>query len=259
LSSSSSFRAERGRRSRDAADADDAAPAHSIICGKMQSFFVRRVLSFVCERGNRTESEKTAFFSLFFIAPKWHRQSPFPSRNRSSKQKLIVPCIQKICRNTRVDSHSHAHALKTFTSSRPRKKKKRERERERYVSFARAFYSFKTRIVVSSSTHLSRVLKIGTLLASLPFLIKNPPRRTQVTQRRKNASTNTHIFKTRMAKYYPDIAKGAKGTRFQTRFIIVFCTVFCSLFCANKSAISHPPPERISTWCLTVLSLIVFF
>jgi hypothetical protein len=94
------------------------------------------VLSFVCERGNRTESEKTAFFSLFFIAPKWHRQSPFPSRNRSSKQKLIVPCIQKICRNTRVDSHSHAHALKTFTSSRPRKKKKRERERE--VRFIRA-------------------------------------------------------------------------------------------------------------------------
>ena len=154
MSSSSSFRAERGRRSRDAADADDAAAAHSI-CGKMQSFFVRVLLSFyMCERGNRTESEKTAFFSLFFIAPKWHRQSPFPSRNRSSKQKLIVPCIQKICRNTRVDSHSHAHALKTFTSSRPRKKK-RERERERYVSFARAFFSFKTRSRVSSSIHLS--------------------------------------------------------------------------------------------------------
>ena len=51
------------------------------------------------------------------------------------------------------------------------------------------------------------------MLACLPFLIKNPPRRTQVTQRRKNASINTHIFKTRMAKYYPDIAKGAKGTR----------------------------------------------
>jgi hypothetical protein len=67
-----------------------------------------------------------------------------------------------------------------------------------------------------------------------------------VTRRRKNASTNTHIFKTRMAKYYPDIAKGAKGTRFQTRFIVLFCTVFCSLFCANKSAISRPPPERIS-------------
>jgi hypothetical protein len=216
------------------------------------------VLSFVCERGNRTESEKTAFFSLFFISPKWHRQSPFPSRNRSSKQKLIVRAFKKICRNTRVDSHSHAHALKTFTSSRPRKKKKREREREVRFIRARVLF-FQDAKVVSSSTHLSRVLKIGTLLASLPFLIKNPPRRTQVTQRRKNASTNTHIFKTRMAKYYPDIAKGAKGTRFQTRFIIVFCTVFCSLFCANKSAISHPPPERISTWCLTVLSLIVFF
>lgn len=155
MSSSSSFRAERGRRSRDAADADDAAPAAHSICGKMQSFFVRRVLlSFMCERGNRTYSEKTAFFSLFFISPKWHRQSPFPSRNRSSKQKLIVRAFKKICRNTRVDSHSHAHALKTFTSSRPRKKK-RERERERYVSFARAFFSFKTRSRVSSSIHLS--------------------------------------------------------------------------------------------------------
>ena len=82
------------------------------------------------------------------------------------------------------------------------------------------------------------------MLACLPFLIKNPPRRTQVTQRRKNASTNTHIFKTRMAKYYPDIAKGAKGTRFQTRFIVLFCTVFCSLFCANKSAISRPLLRR---------------
>ena len=135
--------------------------------------------------------------------------------------------------------------------------RRRERERERGTFHSRAFFSFKTRR--SFLLYTSLVLKIGTLLASLPFLIKNPPRRTQVTQRRKNASTNTHIFKTRMAKYYPDIAKGAKGTRFQTRFIILFCTVFCSLFCANKSAISHPPPERISTWCLTVLSLIIFF
>ena len=216
------------------------------------------LLSFTCERGNRTESEKTAFFSLFFISPKWHRQS-VPLSKQKLETETHRPCIQKICRNTRVDSHSHAHALKTFTSSRPRKKK-REREREREVRFIRARSFLSRREGEFPLLHLSRVLKIGTLLASLPFLIKNPPRRTQVTQRRKNASTNTHIFKTRMAKYYPDIAKGAKGTRFQTRFIIVFCTVFCSLFCANKSAISRPPPERISsTWCLTVLSLIIFF
>ena len=176
------------------------------------------------------------------------------ARNRNSSSRAF----KKICRNnTRVDSHSHAHALKTFTSSRPRKKKKRERERE--VRFIRARFFLSRREGEFPPLYISRVLKIGTLLASLPFLIKNPPRRTQVTQRRKNASTNTHIFKTRMAKYYPDIAKGAKGTRFQTRFIMLFCTVFCSLFCANKSAISRPPPERISTWCLTVLSLIIFF
>ena len=140
MSSSSSFRAERGRRSRDAADADDAAAAHSI-CGKMQSFFFRRVLlSFMCERGNRTESEKTAFFSLFFISPKWHRQS-VPLSKQKLETETHRPCIQKICRNTRVDSHSHAHALKTFRSSRPRKKKKREREREVRFIRARSFLS----------------------------------------------------------------------------------------------------------------------
>lgn len=59
-----------------------------------------------------------------------------------------------------------------------------------------------------------------------------------MTQRRKNASTNTHIFKTRMAKYYPDIAKGAKGIIAFIRFIIILYRL-CSLFCANESAISH--------------------
>ena len=224
----------------------------------MQSFFVRVLLSFVCERGNRTYSEKTAFFSLFFISPKWHRQSPFPSRNRSSKQKLIVPCIQEnLQKYTRRLALTRTRLKNFYILSSEEEEEERERERGTFHSRARSFLS--RREVEFPPLYISRVLKIGTLLASLPFLIKNPPRRTQVTQRRKNASTNTHIFKTRMAKYYPDIAKGAKGTRFQTRFIMLFCTVFCSLFCANKSAISRPPPERISTWCLTVLSLIIFF
>ena len=212
----------------------------------------------MCERGNRTESEKTAFFSLFFISPKWHRQSPFPSRNRSSKQKLIVPCIQEnLQKYTRRLALTRTRLKNFYILSSEEEEEERERERGTFHSRARSFLS--RREVEFPPLYISRVLKIGTLLASLPFLIKNPPRRTQVTQRRKNASTNTHIFKTRMAKYYPDIAKGAKGTRFQTRFILFFCTVFCSLFCANKSAISRPPPERISTWCLTVLSLIIFF
>jgi len=150
----------------------------------------------VRERESNVIRKNCIFFTLFYstkVAP----SESVPLSKQKLETETHRPCIQKICRNTRVDSHSHAHALKTFTSSRPRKKKKRERERE-------------------------------------------------VTRRRKNASTNTHIFNTRMAKYYPDIAKGAKGTRFQTRFIVLFCTVFCSLFCANKSAISRPPPERIS-------------
>ena len=210
----------------------------------------------MCERGNRTESEKTAFFSLFFISPKWHRQSVPLSKEREAQNSSNI-CIQEnLQKYTRRLALTRTR-LKNFYILSSEEEEERERERERGTFHSRAFFSFKTRR--SFLFYISRVLKIGTLLASLPFLIKNPPRRTQVTQRRKNASTNTHIFKTRMAKYYPDIAKGAKGTRFQTRFIILFCTVFCSLFCANKSAISHPPPERISTWCLTVLSLIIFF
>jgi hypothetical protein len=190
-------------------------------------------LSFVCERGNRTYSEKTAFFSLFFISPKWHRQSPFPSRKKEKLETHPTSAFKKICRNTRVDSHSHAHALKTFTSSRPRKKK-RERERGTFHSRARSFLS--RREVEFPPLYISRVLKIGTLLACLPFLIKNPPRRTQVTQRRKNASTNTHIFKTRMAKYYPDIAKGAKGNRFQTRFLLYYFVPCFALFSVQTKA-----------------------
>ena len=109
----------------------------------------------MCERGNRTYSEKTAFFSLFFISPKWHRQSPFPSRNRSSKQKLIVPCIQEnLQKYTRRLALTRTR-LKNFYILSSEEEEERERERERYVSFARAFFSFKTRSRVSSSIHLS--------------------------------------------------------------------------------------------------------
>ena len=193
----------------------------------------------MCAREGIERTQKKLHFFHSFL---YHQsgtvrvRSPLETeaRNRNSSSRAFT----KICRNTRVDSHSHAHALKTFTSSRPRKKK-RERERERGTFHSRARSFLSRREVEFPPLYISRVLKIGTLLACLPFLIKNPPRRTQVTQRRKNASTNTHIFKTRMAKYYPDIAKGAKGTRsFKPVLFYYFVPCFCSLFCANKSAIS---------------------
>ena len=154
MSSSSSFRAERGRRSRDAADADDAAPAAHSICGKMQSFFVRRVVVFyVRERESNVSRKNCIFFTLFYItkvAPSVRSPLETEARNRNSSS-VHSENLQKYTRRLAL---THAHALKTFTSSRPRKKK-RERERERYVSFARAFFSFKTRSRVSSSIHLS--------------------------------------------------------------------------------------------------------
>ena len=109
----------------------------------------------LCAREGIERTQKKLHFFHSFL---YHQsgtvrvRSPLETeaRNRNSSSRAFT----KICRNTRVDSHSHAHALKTFTSSRPRKKK-RERERERYVSFARAFFSFKTRSRVSSSIHLS--------------------------------------------------------------------------------------------------------
>ena len=206
----------------------------------------------LCAReGIERNQKKLHFFHSFLF----HRGtvSQFPSRNRSSNTETHpTSAFKKNCRNTRVDSHSHAHALKTFTSSRPRKKK-RERERGTFHSRARSFLS--RREVEFPPLYISRVLKIGTLLACLPFLIKNPPRRTQVTQRRKNASTNTHIFKTRMAKYYPDIAKGAKGNRFHPFYYYFVPFALFSVQTKARSLIL----QRISTWCLTVLSLIIFF
>ena len=89
----------------------------------------------LCAReGIERNQKKLHFFHSFLF----HRGtvSQFPSRNRSSNTETHpTSAFKKICRNTRVDSHSHAHALKTFTSSRPRKKK---REREREVRFIRA-------------------------------------------------------------------------------------------------------------------------
>ena len=191
MSSSSSFRAERGRRSRDAADADDAPAAHSI-CGKMQSFFVRVLLSFyMCERGNRTESEKTAFFSLFFIAPKWHRQS-VPLSKQKLETETHRPCIQEnLQKYTRRLALTRTRLKNFYILSSEEEEEERERERGTFHSRARSFLS--RREVEFPPLYISRVLKIGTLLACLPFLIKNPPRRTGDTTTQERIDKYAHI------------------------------------------------------------------
>ena len=201
----------------------------------MKSFFFR-VLYFMCERGNRTYSEKTAFFSLFFMSP-WHRPSvPLSKESEARHRNSSNICIQeKLQKYTRRLARTHAR-LKNFYILSSEEEEEREREREREVRFIRARSFLSRREVEFPPLYISRVLKIGTLLACLPFLIKNPPRRAQVTHRRKNASTNTHIFKTRMAKYYPDIAKGAKGNRFQTRFLFYYFVPCFALFSVQTKA-----------------------
>lgn len=142
----------------------------------------------LCAReGIERNQKKLHFFHSFLF----HRGtvSQFPSRNRSSNTETHpTSAFKKNCRNTRVDSHSHTHTLKTFIFSRLRKKK---REREREVRFIRALSFLLRRKVVSSSKSL--VLKIGTLLTFLPFLIKNPPRLTQVTHTQERIDKYTHI------------------------------------------------------------------
>ena len=108
----------------------------------------------MCERGNRTYSEKTAFFSLFFISPKWHRQS-VPLSKQKLETETHRPCIQEnLQKYTRRLALTRTR-LKNFYILSSEEEEERERERERYVSFARAFFSFETRSRVSSSTHLS--------------------------------------------------------------------------------------------------------
>jgi hypothetical protein len=208
----------------------------------------------VRERESNVLRKNCIFFTLFYITKVAPSESVPLSKEREARNSSNI-CIQEnLQKYTRRLALTRTRLKNFYILS---SEEEEERERERYVSFARAFFSFKTRSRVSSSIHLSRP-KIGTLLACLPFLIKNPPRRTQVTQRRKNASTNTHIFKTRMAKYYPDIAKGAKGNRFQTRFLLYYFVPCFALFSVQTKARSLIL-QRISTWCLTVLSLIIFF
>ena len=138
MSSSSSFRAERGRRSRDAADADNA-PAHSI-CGKMKSFLFSCVVFYVRERESNV-IRKTAFFSLFFIPPKCGTVSQFPSRNRDEAQNgerrnSSNICIQeKLQKYTRRLALTHARLKNFYILS-----SEEEEERERYVSFARVLF-----------------------------------------------------------------------------------------------------------------------
>ena len=196
----------------------------------------------VRERESNVLRKNCIFFTLFYITKVAPSESVPLSKEREARNSSNI-CIQEnLQKYTRRLALTRTR-LKNFyiLSSEEEEERERERERERGTFHSRARSFLSRREVEFPPLYISRVLKIGTLLACLPFLIKNPPRRAQVTHRRKNASTNTHIFKTRMAKYYPDIAKGAKGNRFIS-VLLLFCTV-CSLFCANKSAISHPPED----------------
>ena len=186
------------------------------------------------ERESNGIRKNCIFFTLFYIT----KVAPSESVPLS-KQKLETethrPCIQEnLQKYTRRLALTRTRLKNFYILSSEEEEEERERERGTFHSRARSFLS--RREVEFPPLYISRVLKIGTLLACLPFLIKNPPRRTQVTQRRKNASTNTHIFKTRMAKYYPDIAKGAKGNRFQTRFLLYYFVPCFALFSVQTKA-----------------------
>tara|TARA_B110000046_G_scaffold152648_1_gene161916 strand:- start:611 stop:970 length:360 start_codon:yes stop_codon:yes gene_type:complete len=117
----------------------------------MKSFFVRVLLSFMCERGNRTESEKTAFFSLFFISPKWHRQSVPLSKEREAQNSSNI-CIQEnLQKYTRRLALTRTRLKNFYILS---SEEEEEREREREVRFIRARSFLSRREGVSSSTSL---------------------------------------------------------------------------------------------------------
>ena len=180
--SSSSFRAERGRRGRDTVSdrADDAAAAHSIFVEC--NFCVFCVFFCVRERESNSD-KKTAFFSLFFIP--WN--SPFPSRTEAHGEKLIVCVQEKLQKYTRRLTHAHAHLKTTILSS-----EEEEREvRDRFHS--RAFFSFAhTKCLSKSLSQYSLYTKIGTLLTSTFSYQKSPLRRTGDTYAER-IDTHTYI------------------------------------------------------------------
>ena len=137
------------------------------------------------ERESNVIRKNCIFFTLFYFTVEPSVSSPLETeaRNRNSSNICIQEKLQKYTRRLAL---THAHLKNFYILS-----SEEEEEREREVRFIRALSFLLRRKVVSSSKSL--VLKIGTLLTFLPFLIKNPPRLTQVTHTQERIDKYTHI------------------------------------------------------------------
>ena len=140
----------------------------------------------VRERESNVLRKNCIFFTLFYITKVAPSESVPLSKEREARNSSNI-CIQEnLQKYTRRLALTHAHLKNFYILS-----SEEEEEREREVRFIRALSFLLRRKVVSSSKSL--VLKIGTLLTFLPFLIKNPPRLTQVTHTQERIDKYTHI------------------------------------------------------------------
>ena len=105
------------------------------------------------ERESNVLRKNCIFFTLFYIT------KVAPSESVPLSKQTLETETHRVCA-FRKSAELHA-STRTHTRTRLKNfyilssEEEEERERERYVSFARAFFSFKTRSRVSSSIHLS--------------------------------------------------------------------------------------------------------
>ena len=138
------------------------------------------------ERESNVLRKNCIFFTLFYITKVAPSESVPLSKEREARNSSNI-CIQEnLQKYTRRLARTHARLKNFYILS-----SEEEEEREREVRFIRALSFLLRREGVSSSKSL--VLKIGTLLTVLPFLLKNPPRRTQVTHTQERIDKYAHI------------------------------------------------------------------
>jgi hypothetical protein len=107
----------------------------------------------VRERESNVLRKNCIFFTLFYITKVAPSESVPLSKEREARNSSNI-CIQEnLQKYTRRLALTRTRLKNFYILS---SEEEEERERERYVSFARAFFSFKTRSRVSSSIHLSR-------------------------------------------------------------------------------------------------------
>ena len=143
------------------------------------------------ERESNGIRKNCIFFTLFYSTKVAPSESVPLSKQKLETETHRPVHSENLQKYTRRLALTRTRLKNFYILSSEEEEEERERERGTFHSRARSFLS--RREVEFPPLYISRVLKIGTLLACLPFLIKNPPRRTGDTTTQERIDKYAHI------------------------------------------------------------------